>query len=107
MDWTRAITPDTTLAVYMPGAAYEEFGQGLLGRGLDPQTPCVIVACAGRESQQIRWTDIAGLGRLSGLNAPALLIVGRVARPEVESITADIWKQMHANALHNEQQITG
>jgi len=106
MDWMRAITPDTTVVVYMPGTAYAELGNALLGRGLDPQTPCVIVACAARSSQQMRRTDLAGLGRLSSINAPALLIVGRVARPEAESIAADIWKQMQTNTLQDEQQIT-
>jgi uroporphyrin-III C-methyltransferase len=105
LDWTRAITPGTTVVVYMPGAAYADLGNTLLSRGLDPQSPCVIVACAGRKSQQMRWTDIAGLGSLSGISAPALLIVGRVARPELESLTADVWRQMHADALHEEQQI--
>jgi len=106
LDWAHAVTPDTTVVVYMPGAAYADLGNALLSRGLDPQTPCVIVSCAGRKSQQMRWTDVAGLGGLSGISAPALFIVGRVARPEVESITADIWKQMQANMLQDEQQIT-
>ena len=106
MDWMRAITPDTTVLVYMPGAAYAELANALLSSGLDPQTPCVIVACAAQQSQQMHWTDLAGLGRLSGINAPALLIVGRVARPEVESITPDLWRQVQANVLQDEQQIT-
>lgn len=69
-------------------------------------TPCVIVACAARSSQQVRWTDLAELGRLSGVNASALLIVGHVARPEVESIAADVWKQIQAKTLQDEQQVT-
>ena len=105
LDWSRAITPNTTVVVYMPGTAYAELGKTLLSSGLDPQTPCVIVACAGRKSQQMHWTDVAGLGRLSGIDAPALLIIGRVVRTEVESITADVWKQIQETALQDEQQI--
>jgi uroporphyrin-III C-methyltransferase len=105
LDWTHAITPDTTVVVYMPGAAYAEFGNALLSRGLDPRMPCVIVACAAQKSQQMRWTDIAGLERLSGINAPALLIVGRVARSEAEAVRADVWKQLQAAAVRDEQQI--
>lgn len=105
LDWTRAITPDTTVVVYMPGTDYRGLGKALLSSRLDPQTPCVIVACASRESQQIRWADLAGLKRLSGISAPALLIVGRVARSEAESITSDIWKLAEANAVQDEQQI--
>jgi uroporphyrin-III C-methyltransferase len=94
VNWARAITPDTTVVVYMPGSAYSALAGALVESGVDPQTPCVAVSCAAQPSQQIWQTDIAGLGRLSSLSAPALLIVGRVARPEAESIAADIWKQM-------------
>jgi len=107
LDWTRAITPDTTVAVYMPGTAYAELGDTLLSSRLDPETPCVIVACAGRKSQQVRWTNLAGLGKLSDIPAPALLIVGRIARPEVEAITPDIWKQLRTDVLPNEHRIAG
>ena len=107
LDWTRAITPNTTVAVYMPGTAYAELGNTLLSSGLDPQTPCVIVACAGRKSQQMRWTKVAGLEKLTGIPAPALLIVGKVARPEVKTITADMWQQLRTGVLPNQPQITG
>ena len=104
LDWIRAITPDTTVVVYMPGSAYAELGNTLLSSGLDPQTPCVIVACAARKSQQMLWTDLSGLGRLSAVSAPALLIVGRVARPELESITAETWKQLQETVVQDQQQ---
>ena len=105
VDWTRAITPDTTVVVYMPGAAYAELASTLVESGLDPQTPCVIVACAARKSQQMYWTDIAGLGRLSAVDAPALLIVGWVVRPEAESIAADIWTKLRDTVVNDERQI--
>ena len=103
VDWTRAVTPDTTVVVYMPGAAYADLGNALLSTGLDPQTPCVIVARAAQKSQQMFWTHLAGLGRLSDIAAPALLIVGRVARPEAENITADIWKQLRETVVRDQQ----
>jgi uroporphyrin-III C-methyltransferase len=105
LDWTSAIAPGTTVVVYMPGAAYAELGNVLIQAGLDPQTPCVVVSCAARKSQQMRWTDIAGLRMLSGIAAPALLIVGWVARSAVETITADIWKQLRTTAAPDEQPI--
>jgi uroporphyrin-III C-methyltransferase len=105
LDWTSAITPNTTVVVYMPGAAYAGLGDVLIQGGLDPQTPCVVVSCAARKSQQTRWTDIAGLRTLSGIAAPALLIVGRVARSDAEAITADLWKQLRAAAVQDEQPI--
>ena len=53
----------------------------------------------------MRWTDIAGLRTLSDIAAPALLIVGRVARSDVETITADLWKQLRTTAVRDEQHI--
>jgi len=103
LDWTSAIRPATTVVVYMPGAAYGELGDALIQGGLDPQTPCVIVSCAARKSQQMRWTDIAGLRTLTGIPAPALLIVGRVARSAAETLTADLWKQLRTTAVQDQQ----
>ncbi len=105
LDWTSAITPNTTVVVYMPGAAYAGLVDALVQGGLDPQTPCAVVSCAARKSQQMRWTNIAGLRTLSGIAAPALLIVGRVARSDAETITADLWKQLRTTALQDEQPI--
>jgi len=105
LDWTSAITPGTTVVVYMPGAAYAGLVDALIQSGLDPQTPCVVVSCAARKSQQMRWTDLAGLRTLSGIAAPALLIVGRVARSDAEAITADLWKQLRAAAVQDEQHV--
>ena len=105
LDWTSAITPGTTVVVYMPGPAYAGLGNALIQAGLDPRTPCVIVSCAARESQQMRWTNLGGLRSLNGLAAPALLIVGQVARCDAETIAADPWKQIRAAAGQNEQHI--
>jgi len=105
VDWTRDITPNTTVVVYMPGGAYAELANALVESGLDPQTPCVVVSCAAQPSQQVWQTDIAGLGKLSSVAAPALLMVGRVARPEAESIAADIWTKLRDTVLSDERQI--
>lgn len=105
LEWASAIRPDSTVVVYMPGSAYTELGNALLKNGLDPRTPCVVVSAASQKSQQMHWTDIAGLRSLSGVNAPALLVIGRVARSKAETITADIWKQLNATAVPDEQRI--
>ena len=103
LDWTNAITPGTTVVVYMPGATYAVLANTLLSAGHDPQTPCIVVSCAARKSQQIHWTDISGLWKLSDVTAPALLIIGRVARSEVKTIAADLWKQL--TSVQDEQHI--
>lgn len=94
VDWASAIRADVTVVVYMPGSAYGELASALADRGLDAHTPCVIVSAAAQPSQQMHWTDLAGLRNLRGLPAPSLLIVGRVARTQAETITTDFWKQL-------------
>jgi hypothetical protein len=39
-----------------------------------------VVSNAGRISQEIRYLSVAALGYASGIAAPAILIVGEVAR---------------------------
>ena len=94
LDWANSISADTTVAVYMPGGVYAELGQALMTSGLDPQTPCVIVSAAAQQSQQLHWSDIAGLRSLRGIAAPALLIIGRVAQPAAQAVTADTFKEL-------------
>jgi siroheme synthase len=52
----------------------------LIESGVDAGTPCVVVSNAGRISQEIRYLSVAALGYASGIAAPAILIVGEVAR---------------------------
>jgi len=85
LNWA-AVTPETTIAIYMPGMHYGEVAARLIENGLSPETPCVVVSQATRAEQQIRWSTIASLGNEPQLPAPSLLIVGRVAsHAEVQS----------------------
>ncbi len=80
-DWEDVISKDATQVVYMPGADYGEIAAKLTASGLDGRTPCVIVSQATRAEEQIRRTTLRDLAREHPLPAPALLIVGEVARP--------------------------
>lgn len=75
-----ALHLDATLAIYMPGHDYGRVCRTLQDAGLAPDTPCVIVSCASLKGQQICRTDLRRLGTEAPLPAPALLIVGEVAR---------------------------
>jgi uroporphyrin-III C-methyltransferase len=102
LDWA-AITSATTLVLYMPGADYAEVSERLQGGGLPADLPCVIVSQATGSQQQVRWSSVAKLAKEERLPAPALLIVGRVARQEVESISERFWKTNHENSkLHRD-----
>jgi uroporphyrin-III C-methyltransferase len=69
----------SSYAVYMPGPDYEHTAAGLMEMGIAPATPCALVSQAGRSSQQIHFMRVASLKQASGISAPAILIVGRVA----------------------------
>jgi len=90
MDW-GCVTSTTTLVLYMPGPDYAEVAQRLAEGGLPADLPCVIVSSASGPRQQIRWSDVGRLAYEEKLSAPALLIVGRVARQQVEEIGASFW----------------
>jgi len=69
-----------TLAVYMPGPDYSQTARQLIESGLDGNTPCVMVSNAGRAAQQVCHMTISDLPFAIGTAAPAVLIVGEVAR---------------------------
>ena len=82
LNWA-AVTPETTIAIYMPGTHYGEVADRLVENGVSPETPCVVVSQATRAEQQVRWTNIAALGSEDQLPAPSILLVGRVATQSV------------------------
>jgi uroporphyrin-III C-methyltransferase len=95
INWA-AITPDTTIAIYMPGTNYGEVAERLTENGLSGETPCVVISQATRPEQQVRWSNLASLGDEAQLPAPSILLVGRVAsqtfeewRPAVNSQTLE------------------
>jgi uroporphyrin-III C-methyltransferase len=72
----------TTFAVYMPGPDYGKTAEELMELGVSGTTPCALVSNACRPNQQIRFLTLFDLQFTSGVGAPAVLIVGEVARPE-------------------------
>jgi uroporphyrin-III C-methyltransferase len=69
-----------TYALYMPGPDYTRTARELMQSGLAPETPCAVISNAGRADQHVLRLDLAGLRAAKGIAAPALLIVGEVAR---------------------------
>src|SRR3984957_11026289 len=87
LNWA-AISSNTTLVLYMPGADYAEVSRRLLAAGQPEDLPCVIVSNATRPSQQVHHTTIAALAAVEKLPAPALLIVGRVTAPQIDQLAS-------------------
>jgi uroporphyrin-III C-methyltransferase len=78
--WRSAFDLDkASYAIYMPGPDYEKTAAELMEMGLAAATPCALVSHAGRSSQKIHFTTIGSLRQVSGIPAPAILVVGRVA----------------------------
>jgi uroporphyrin-III C-methyltransferase len=101
LNWA-AITPETTIAIYMPGTHYGEVADRLVENGFLPETPCVVVSQATRAEQQVRWTNIAALGSEVQLPAPSILLVGRVATQSVAEWGAGINPELVKSAEANE-----
>jgi len=87
LNWA-AISSNTTLVLYMPGADYAEVSHRLLAAGQPEDLPCAIISNATRPNQQVRHTTVAALATVEKLPAPALLIVGRVTTEDVDRIAA-------------------
>jgi siroheme synthase len=72
----------STYAIYMPGPDYARTARELLESGLDAATPCAVISNAGRTNEESRFLMLENLALQKGIAAPALLIVGEVARRE-------------------------
>ena len=97
LNWA-AISSNTTLVLYMPGADYAEVSRRLLSAGQPEDLPCVIVSNATRPNQKILHTTVAALAAQSKLPAPALLIVGRVATHRIDEL-ARVGTRLHPNGF--------
>ena len=98
LNWA-AITPETTIAIYMPGTHYSEVAARLIENGIAAETPCVIVSHATRAEQQVRWSSLATLSNGDQLPAPSLLLVGHAATRQREQ-----WRErIHPELLGAEQ----
>ena len=93
LNWA-AVTPETTIAIYMPGTHYGEVAERLMGNGLSPETPCVVVSHATRTEQIVRWSNLAALSHEAQLPAPSILLVGRVATQSVDESGAKLNPEM-------------
>jgi uroporphyrin-III C-methyltransferase len=73
----------STYALYMPGPDYSRTVRGLVESGLEPATPCAVVSNAGRKNEEVRYLTLHELASAKGIPAPAMLIVGEVAREKL------------------------
>jgi uroporphyrin-III C-methyltransferase len=87
---TELQAADRTVAIYMPGGCYREISEQMIAAGMSRETPCLIVSNACRSNQELLWTDLAELPSVVSPEAPAVLIVGSVARCRDEASIATL-----------------
>jgi uroporphyrin-III C-methyltransferase len=88
------LTPDTTVAIYMPGTDYAHVSQYLIDSGFTPETPCVVVSRASHHDQSEHRTTVAVLAEQKSLPAPSLLLVGRVVAHHSTTDTQNVADQL-------------
>jgi uroporphyrin-III C-methyltransferase len=102
VEWDRIVSSQSTLVIYMPGRNHSQLREQLKAAGLDPNTACAVVSCAGRAEQSVLLTSINKLGKAFAVPAPSLLIVGRCAG---EFANPDLLQQVlksHQESIHRE-----
>lgn len=86
LNWQALADSGTTLVVLMGVATLKAVCDGLVHRGLDPETPAAIVENAGRPGfQSVRATlaTLAEAAAHAGVEGPAVTIIGGVADPRL------------------------
>jgi uroporphyrin-III C-methyltransferase len=89
----------TTFAVYMPGPNYGKTARELMESGVDASTPCLLVSNVGRGSQQSCFMVLCDLPSAIGVAAPAVLIVGEVARRVPGKTERDVTEVLNVASL--------
>jgi len=75
-NWKAVAELGGAVAIYMPGGHEAVLARELLEGGLDPATPCFVVARASRADEQVIETTVGQLPEIPKLPAPALLLIG-------------------------------
>lgn len=78
-DFGSAISPDSTLAIYMPGHDYARLQKQLIASGVDPETPCLLISHAMRPGESFHATVVGKLSLAPRVSAPSILLVGALA----------------------------
>jgi uroporphyrin-III C-methyltransferase/precorrin-2 dehydrogenase/sirohydrochlorin ferrochelatase len=80
LDWAALVDPDATTAVYMGVKTLPALVERLLGEGLDPATPAVMVENASLPEERRFVAELAAMPALVEREAPkgpCLLLYGR------------------------------
>ena len=91
-NWQALVSLGATVVVYMPGRRYAQIARRLKAAGMTSDTPCAVISQATTTREQVHATDLNSLHTSPQLPAPALLVIGEVARRARSSATrSEIW----------------
>ncbi len=82
-DWASLVRTGLPLVIYMGVARCEAIQDALLAAGMDPGTPAAVVSHASRPDERRLVTRLGSLAwdlRAAGMESPAIVLVGEVAR---------------------------
>lgn len=79
-DWDGVADPETTLAIYMGGAAAEQIRDRLIAAGRSPCTPVAVIENVGSPQARILAGSLDGLPPLAASTGggPVMIVVGEV-----------------------------
>jgi uroporphyrin-III C-methyltransferase/precorrin-2 dehydrogenase/sirohydrochlorin ferrochelatase len=86
LDWRALATPLQTVVFYMGVAELERIAGRLIAHGAPPTRPALLVERATLPEQRVicgNLSDIAARAAAAGVVAPALLVVGEAAQPQL------------------------
>ncbi|MEM4597519.1 MAG: uroporphyrinogen-III C-methyltransferase [Thermoplasmata archaeon] len=75
IDWKKLAEFDGTLVILMGASKIMEIAQKLIMYGMDPMTPVCAIMNGSKKGQKI---VISNLKDISGLKAPAVIVIGKV-----------------------------
>lgn len=81
LDWETLIRPRQTVAVYMGLSSMKYLVDGIVERGIDPETPAAIIDNGTRENQRVIIGTISNLeekARAEDLKGPSIIVIGSV-----------------------------
>lgn len=81
LDWETLIRPRQTVAVYMGLTSLQYLVDGIVARGINPETPAAIIDNGTRENQRVvigTVTNLEARAKAENLKGPAIIVIGSV-----------------------------
>ena len=88
VDWDALARSGTTLVILMGVATLPQVAAALVGRGMDPDTPSVVVENAGHPNARVlrsRLGEVAQAADRAGIGSPATVVIGAAAGIDLSS----------------------